>query len=351
VHPNKMSIIKSYSISKVNLQVECEDKLLSKKVIDALDDYFFMTSDGFIPNSNNITMRFKNNNNLSFKAPETAQELFASSSLRVLKNENIYYLLSESSVFQLELSKSLGIGLLDSTYWERCPKSKQEFLMLSLLWLLREHGLYGLHANGLVKDGFGILIAGGSGSGKSTTALSLIKQGWDYLSDDVTLFRHSSNGIETIAFQKGFSFDPHLADRYPELNKPLKASSFNGQKRFLDINSIYPNRFLSSCFPKVLIFPKIVSQNKSHLIPIDRSKALILLIDNSGGIMVDKKKVVKQIEVLKQLVYQTDSYQLLAGRDLYEEPEKICEIVSRIQEGRIHELGEASFCPVRDIRK
>lgn len=276
-----MSIIKSYSISKVNLQVECEDKLLGKKVIDAIDDYFFMTSDGSIPNSNNITMRFKNNN-FSFKLPETAQELFASSSLRVLKNGNICYLLSESSVFQLELSNSLGIGLLNSTYWERCPKSKQEFLMLSLLWLLREHGLYGLHANGLVKDGFGILIAGGSGSGKSTTALSLIRQGWGYLSDDVTLFRHSSNGIEAIAFQKGFSFDPNLADCYPELNKPLKESSFNGQKRFLDINSIYPNRLISNCFPRALIFPKIVSQNKSRLIPIDRSKALILLIDNSG---------------------------------------------------------------------
>ena len=330
MHPNKMSIIKSYSISKVNLQVECEDKQLSGKVIDAIDDYFFMTSDGSIPNSNNITMRFKNNN-FSFKAPETAQELFVSSSIDVLKDGNFYYLISGSSVFQLDLSNSLGIGLLDSTYWERCPKSKQEFLMLSLLWLLRKHGLYGLHANGLVKDGFGILIVGGSGSGKSTTALSLIRQGWDYLSDDVTLFRHSSDGIEAIAFQKGFSFDPHLADCYPELNKPLKASSFNGQKRFLDINSIYPNRFLSSCFPKVLIFPKIVSQDKSHLIPIDRSKALILLIDNSGGIMVDKEMVTKQIEVLKRLIYQVHSYQLLAGRDLYEEPEKISEVLSGVE--------------------
>ncbi|MBE9540782.1 MAG: hypothetical protein IMF01_00565 [Proteobacteria bacterium] len=58
---------------------------------------------------------------------------------------------------------------------------------------------------------------------------------------------------------------------------------------------------------------------------------MILLIDNSGGIMVDKDKVVKQIEVLKQLVYQTDSYELIAGRDLYEKPEKISEVLSGVE--------------------
>ena len=88
------------------------------------------------------------------------------------------------------------------------------------------------------------------------------------------------------------------------------------------------SRFLPSCFPKVLIFPKVVSQGKSRLIPIDGTKALILLAENSGGIMVDKEMVVKQMEVLKGLVYQTSSYQLLAGRDLYEEPEKISRVLS-----------------------
>ena len=46
--------------------------------------------------------------------------------------------------------------------------------------------------------------------------------------------------------------------------------------------------------------------------------------------MVDKEIVVKQIEVLKHLAYQSCSYQLLAGRDLYEEPEKISEVLSGV---------------------
>lgn len=104
----------------------------------------------------------------------------------------------------------------------------------------------------------------------------------------------------------------------------------NGQKSFLDIDSIYPGRFTYSCFPKVLIFPEIVPRDKSKLIPIEKVGALIMLIANSAGIMVDKKIAVKQIEILKRLIYQTYSYQLLLGQDMYERPEDISEILSGI---------------------
>lgn len=340
-----MTIISSYSISGMNVQVECEDNWLTQRVIGAIDDYFFMT-EGITPDSHSITLRFKNND-FSIKAPEKAQELYVSSSLRVLRDGDFCYLVGGDSLFQLDLRSGIGMGLLDSNFWERSMKSKQDFLMLSLLWLLRPHGLYALHANGLVGDKIadsqkpslwipdwsgdtpdpGILFAGSSGSGKSTLSLSLIRQGWGYLSDDVILLKHNPEGIEAVAFQRGFSFDQNLANHYPELDKPLESCCLNGQKRFLDINFIYPDRFQSSCFPNVLIFPNIVSQEKSQLIPIDRARALILLIENSGGIMVDKEMVVKQMGVLKQLVYKTSSYQLLLGRDLYEEPERISEIL------------------------
>jgi hypothetical protein len=339
-----MAIINSYSIANVNLQIECEDSRLTERIIGAIDDYF--TKNDSVLNPHNIFLRFKNND-FSFKAPETAQELFVSSSLRVLKDGDFCYLISGDSLFQLDLKNSTGIGSLDSNFWRSPLKCKQDFLMLSILWLIRPHGLYALHANGLVKavrpfdnstlrlgsgltaqgsaqNEVGVLIVGNSGSGKSTLALSLIRQGWGYLSDDVTLISENLDGIEAIAFLKGFSFDSNLANRYPELNKP---SSFNGQKRFLDINSIYPDGFLPCCLPRILIFPKIASRGKSQIIPIDRAKALILLAENSGGIMVDKKMVIKQMEVLRRLVYQTASYQLLAGRDLYERPEKILEIL------------------------
>ena len=324
-----MSTIHSYLISNVNLLVECQDQQISQKVIGTLDDCFFLEKAGNRLNFLHLSLRFKHKN-FTFKAPESARELVYSPSLRVLKNGNVCYLLKGNSVFQLELAKGLGTGFIDAEFWKNPLKSKQEFFMLSLLWLLRPVGFYALHANGIVKDGIGFLIVGGTGSGKSTTALSLIRQGWEFLSDDVTLLRASSERIEAVAFLKGFSIDPHLADRCPELHRHGETSSCNGSKTYININSLYPDQFLPCCLPKVLIFPKIVSGRKSQLRPVDRAKALIWLIENSGGIMLDKDMAVNQIEVLKQLIYQTRSYQLLAGLDLYEDPGKISEIMSQL---------------------
>jgi len=200
--------------------------------------------------------------------------------------------------------------------------------MLSLLWLLRKHGLYGLHGNALVKDGSGILLVGSTCSGKSTTALSLVRNGWQYLSDDVTLLRQSHQGVEAIALQKGFSIDPRLASHYPELEESLRTSSSNGLKRLIDLNTVYPGKHVPRCIPDFLIFPSIVHQEQSQLIPLDNVAALIDLSRNCGGIFVDRDMVELQMEVLKQLVYQTSCYQLLAGRDLHEEPQRVADVLS-----------------------
>lgn len=322
-------MIRSYSISGVSLEVECEDKWLSKKVIRVIEEYFFVKVNSSIPISHNITIRFKSSNIL-VEVPETAQELASSPSLRVLKNGESCYLIMENSIFRIDLVNSLCTGVIDPGFWGMSPKFQQEFLMLSLLWLLRTHEIYALHANALVKDKIGILLVGGTGSGKSTTTISLIRQGWSYLSDDVTLLMNNLERTEAVAFTTGFSVDSSLANHYPELNKPMETSSFNGQKRLLDISPIYGDRFLHNCIPKVVIFPKIVSQGKSQLMPIEKTMALIMLMKNSGGIMVNKQISAKQSAVIKRLVQQASTYQLLAGRDLYLNPEKITEVLSEI---------------------
>jgi len=72
--------------------------------------------------------------------------------------------------------------------WGHEPlKSQQEPWLLTLIWLLRERGRYALHASAVARGGRALLMAGESGSGKSSTALSLIHTGWDWLADDVVL--------------------------------------------------------------------------------------------------------------------------------------------------------------------
>jgi len=316
-----------YTISSVDVRILCDDAWLSARVGAAFDDFFFVTRGDSLSNEHDISLKFQNHT-APFAVSVTARELSASSSLRILQDGNCYYLMGRDSVFRFDSEEGLGTGFLNTAFWDKEPKQKQEFLMLSLLWLLRKRGVYGLHGNALVKDGCGIILVGSTCSGKSTTSLSLIHDGWQYLSDDVTLLRQNRNGIEAIALQRGFSVDPGLAKHYPELVGPLRTSSSNGHKRMIDLTSIYLDSHVPLCIPSVLIFPSIVQQEQSKLIPLDNVAALIELSRNCGGIFVDRDMVELQMEVLKQLVYQTAGYRLVAGRDLYEEPWRISDILS-----------------------
>ena len=62
-------------------------------------------------------------------------------------------------------------------------------------------------------------------------------------------------------------------------------------------------------------------------VPMDETLALLALIPQSPGIMTDRPLVSKQLEVLKLLVHQAVSYQLLLGSDVYEEPTAVSHLL------------------------
>lgn len=66
-----------------------------------------------------------------------------------------------------------------------------------LAFLFTQRGFSALHCTALDIKGNGVLISGVSGSGKSTTALSLIHRGFQYLADDVVML-NPLNSMEII---------------------------------------------------------------------------------------------------------------------------------------------------------
>jgi len=321
-----MSIVNSYFILDIALHIECKDSWLNKKVTSVIRDYFCLSENRLSTNTKSITLQFRSDDN-HIKVPTIAQELFSSTTLRVLKDGDICYLIRGNSIFKLNLEDNTGIGFIDPLFWEAPFKSQQEFFMLALIWLFRNNALYAIHGNTLVNENDGTIILGDSGSGKSTAAIGLIRAGWKYLADDIALLQDNCGTIEALAFTTGFSIDPDLANRYEEFNLTTDKLSLNGQKKFLNINDIYPDRFVSSCVPKTLIFSEIVPEDHSRLIPIDRTEALVRIAMNSGGIMIDKDGTIKQFDILKKLIKQASSYKLFAGRDIYKEPRTIAKIL------------------------
>jgi hypothetical protein len=71
----------------------------------------------------------------------------------------------------------------------------EDITYTSLAPLLRRNGYFLLHAFAAARDGQAALLVGASGSGKTTTGLSLLLAGWQLLSNDVVLLQARPEGI------------------------------------------------------------------------------------------------------------------------------------------------------------
>jgi hypothetical protein len=188
----------------------------------------------------------------------------------------------------------------------------------SLVILLRYGGWYALHTAALALDGCGLLLVAQSDSGKSTATLNLVRQGWRYLSDDTVLLHTEDDRVQAYAFRRHFCVDPDATAHFPELGgHDWPPSLSDAQKWQVDVDRLYPDQFAPVCTPRVLVLPEIVDSPESHVEPVDAKVALAQLVDQGALFLTPSPDVARRhLDVLAQLVNQSRTYQLRAGRDL-----------------------------------
>jgi energy-coupling factor transporter ATP-binding protein EcfA2 len=319
-----------YSLHGLTVEVRWEGKGIEDE-IDQFFSPFPFTKLSCLNDPVHMDLKFTTSD-IPWAVPKQASEPICCYGLSIFEADNYVYVTDGLSVFQLQPQAGTGLLTLHSSFREKPLLSKCNFFLIGLIHLLSSFCLYDLHAAGFIRDGAGCLLLGESGSGKSSVALSMVRLGWHYTSDDAILLKSSADGVEALSFRKKFYLDPVLIHHYPEIAPYLEGPT-NGKrgKRFLDLDLVYPDRFYPDFLPKVLIYTSIVSQPVSMLTPIDQTSSLIRLMKQSVSLFFNREAVKAHLDALKQLVNQTDSYELLAGRDLYEKPEKISEVLSGVE--------------------
>jgi hypothetical protein len=191
----------------------------------------------------------------------------------------------------------------------------------SLLELLRHRGLYHLHAAGLARDEHGVLLAGDTGVGKSTLTVTLVRSGWDFLSDDALLLRSRLGGVEALAIPDEFHLDPALAQTFPELAILRQKESYNGgTKRAVELGEVYERGPVPACVPSLLFFPQI-APGPTRAEALAPTQALAALIRTSALVLLDERVAALHLEALRRLVSQCRCYRLYHGSDALEDPE------------------------------
>lgn len=236
--------------------------------------------------------------------------------VKVYHAEVLRYLTVDSRArVTADVGQCRAAGFIENSYLD------SEWLIAHLifypLWgqLLKERGLFPLHAAGLVKNGNAILIPGRSGSGKSTLSLQLVKAGYGLLSDDTVLLRQKGGKVEAMSFPEEINVSEQTVELFPELSR-VKNFTVNKlrQKSSFSIEELYPDSIVDSSMPALLIFPQIAEVESTRVEPMSKTEALTLGM-RYGFFFLDPSTTGRHFEILSLLAKQARCYRLHSGRD------------------------------------
>jgi len=117
--------------------------------------------------------------------------------------------------------------------------------------LLKQHGLYFMHAACLERKGKSFLFAGKSGSGKTTVTLGLLMQGWRVVSDDEVFLQFDDEEIRAFGGPEKFKITAQTQAMFPQIFGG--GASFSG-KQIIDIQQFLPGRSSVSGVVQAIFF-------------------------------------------------------------------------------------------------
>jgi hypothetical protein len=263
-------------------------------------------------------------------AQPEAGEVVQSPHLQIWKTDAGFYLRAGAAVLTLDQAHGSGEGWLDECFWQTPLWAQRDFFLLALVMTLHGQRRYGLHANGVVLDGRGLLIVGVSGSGKSTLTVALVHAGCSYLSDDVVVLHEDRERVDALALRRGFALTLETLAAFPAFNGAGTIGfDLDGRKRLVRLEKFFPDCFAARCQPQMLLFPQIERRERSVLSPIDETAALLALLPASAGIVYDRVAADRQMALLKRLVEQSRCYRLQLGQDVYTAPTAVAHLLAQ----------------------
>jgi hypothetical protein len=172
---------------------------------------------------------------------------------------------------------------------------------------LRRHGLFELHAAGMVhpRNEQGVLIIGPSGSGKSTLAFQLASAAWPYLSDAEVLLSLDEGTVEARGFRSFFAVKDESNRDYKNCFEPDAAlgPAFKSTRRV-------------SAVPGVLLFIRRTGEERTRPDGLTQSETMTRLLRACPWATYDSAIAAANLELLSKLARQTRAFDLFAGRDL-----------------------------------
>ena len=189
----------------------------------------------------------------------------------------------------------------------------EDLTFTALAPLLRRRGYYLIHAFAAARDGRAALIVGPSCSGKTTTGLSLLLDGWHLLGNDVVLLREGPDGIYALPTPGTIHVRPPTFDLLPQI-RSLPGGASIPPLLCLPVQKIASHRQMAPLVTAVY-FPRIVSQFDPKRQRLNSAIGLARLLEASID-RWDEVALAAHVDLLARLSTQAIAYQLHLGTNV-----------------------------------
>jgi hypothetical protein len=189
----------------------------------------------------------------------------------------------------------------------------------------QQRGMFVAHAAGVGRPTGGVLLAGRTGSGKSTTAIACLRSDLGYAGDDCVLVaaepRPSLHGLYITA-----KLNAALLDWLPEV-APLVANPdrLNEEKALLRLDPAWKHKLIEAFPLRAIVAPRPTQAAVSVARPLAPEAAYKAIVPDMLFTALGEGRVVAQ--VMGRLVRELPCYELLLGTDLDTVPAAINRIL------------------------
>jgi hypothetical protein len=191
-------------------------------------------------------------------------------------------------------------------------------------WWLEDLPFQPVHAGAVGLPEGGVLIAGRSGSGKSTAALACLASQLRYAGDDYVLVRHDPVHVYSLYGTVKLEAD-NLA-RFPDL-APLvsNAGRLHEEKALIYLNAARPEKMLASFPVRALLVPQVTGRRDTVLRHATAGEAFRALAPTTLFHLPGAAR--QAVAKMSALVSRVPVYALEAGTDLAQIPAAILRLL------------------------
>lgn len=216
-------------------------------------------------------------------------------------------------------------------YYDPAAAGEEDFILSVfapfLSHVLRKLRLFELHAGAVVLNGQGVLIPAASGSGKTTTVFSLVREGFRYLADDHLYLEPEGESAVILGYSKPPAFLADSLERFPEFHHLKNTPDIlrgGRRKKVLSVSELE-----TRCGPRcekaplrMILFPQIDVTRPVSMEALDHSQTMMMLMRQTpwdhGGDVVCPANTAAQLALFRGMAQSVPAYRLFLNPDLPE---------------------------------